>query len=36
MIESRDATVGDVLHDALDSHVRQALRVPVLGAVQLV
>jgi DNA-binding FadR family transcriptional regulator len=36
MIEAGDASVGEVLHDALGSHVRQALRVPVLGAVQLV
>ena len=36
MIEAHDIAVGDFLLDALDSHVRNALEVPVLGAVQLV
>ena len=36
MIGRGDPAVGEFLHDALDSHVRQALQVPVLGAVQLV
>jgi DNA-binding FadR family transcriptional regulator len=36
MIDAHDAGVGDFLLGALGSHVRKALEVPVLGAVQLV
>jgi hypothetical protein len=36
MVEAGDVRVGEFLRSALDTHVRQALEVPVLGAVQLV